>query len=55
MLEGGNGDGCGMKLQIARDQLFDGGEDRDRVFGFSFRSSGWVRLYRRDKGDALTG
>lgn len=55
MLRSWNGYSCGVELEIGGEQFFDGGEDRDCIFGFGFRGAGRIGFDGRNESGALIG
>jgi hypothetical protein len=55
VLQGGNGNGSGVEIEVGCEELLDGGEDRDGVFGPGFRGACGIGLNCGDKSDTLVG
>jgi hypothetical protein len=55
MLQGGNGYGSSVELEVCCEQFFNGGEDLNVVFGFGFGGASGIGLNCRDKSNALVG
>jgi hypothetical protein len=55
MMHGGHGDSCSVEVQISGQQLLNGREDRDRVFGLRVGGAGGVGIDGGDEGDTEAG
>jgi len=55
VVNGGDGDGGGVDLEVGGKKLVDGGEDGDGVFRSGVGSAARVRLDCGDEGYAVTG
>ena len=55
MMNRGHGDGCSVEVKVGGEQLLDGGEDRDRVFGFGVGGSSGVGIDGGYESNTETG
>jgi hypothetical protein len=55
VMDGGNGNCCGVDFEAGREELFRGGEDRNGVFGGGVGGTGGIWFDGGDQSDAEAG